>query len=952
MNSQKAVENFYEWEIKGRGYLLYPYPVKIEPKYREFYQSYGNTEYIDDGKVPRLFERLFSSNTPTVNEESYEEKPPKPYEYSPSLVQLKISFPAKHDFKSSLSIEFLNMLSDSKGQISFEIIGKHDTLEIQIVCHAKDHKRILHLLKAYFPNSIVTAFGLEYFPFNTEKEILIADFGYNEEFMRPINTSIDALTSVMSTFENLYGNDVAMLQIIFKGVKNPWVGSIVDSVGVGANSFFPDSPEMTTCVKAKVSSPLFAVVFRLAVQSNNSKNAQNLANELILNIKASSRSEFNSLIPLSNEGYEYESHLENLILRGTNRFGMIVNSQELFPFVHFPNSPKLISRDSKTKAVPTALTGNEYLIGINSHLGIEKRVTLNDAQRLRHTHIIGATGTGKSTLISNLFLEDIRKGNGCAIFDPHGDTIDEIMEHIPQGRLKDVVLIDPSDSEYAFGFNLLSAKTEVEKIVLSSDLVEGFRRHSTSWGDQMTSVLSNAIITFLDSKTGGTLVELKRFLIEDSFRKEFLKSVNDRSIHYYWDNEFKILKKLSISPLLTRLDTFLRPKIIRNILYQKQGLDFNEVINERKILLVKLSQGLIGEANSYLLGTIILSKIYQVAQARQLISKDERHPFYVYLDEFQNFITPSINAILSGARKYGIGLVLAHQDLNQIKDADISNSVLSNANIRIGFRLGDFDAKKLESGFSSFDSNDLQNLNVGEAIGRVGKNTDDFSLRTFPLKQIADNENRRMILENTREKYSKRISEIEEDLNSFLSDFVEQKTVMTKEIPVQKEEIQVVQSDIKEKSEEYLENFKEKEEVREHRYLQTYIKKIAEQRGFKSSIEEIFENGRIDVSLIKDSIKIACEIAVSNSTEYEVKNINKCMNAGYSMVCIISKDERHLKNIKERAESEIKDQSKMHFFTLKQITEFLDSLVGNEEKEVKRIKGYRVKVNYRAVDQT
>ena len=947
MNSQKAVENFYQWEIKGRGYLLYPYPVKIEPKFREFYQSFDNTEYVDDGKVPRLFERLFSNNTPVANEESYEEKPSKPYEYSPSLVQLKICFPEKHDFKSSLSIEFLNMLSDSKGQISFEIIGKHDNLEIQLVCHTKDHKRILHLLKAYFPNSIVTESGLEDFPFEIEKEILIADFGYNEEFMRPINTSIDALTSVMSTFENLFKNDVAMLQIIFKEVKKPWVRSIVDSVGVGANSFFPDSPEMVPCVKAKVSSPLFAVVFRVAVQSNNSKNAQRLANELILNVRAASRSEFNSLIPLSNEGYEYESHLQNLILRGTNRFGMIMNSQELFPFVHFPNSPKLISCDSKTKAVPPSLIGNKYLIGINSHLGIEKRVTLSDAQRLRHTHIIGATGTGKSTLISNLFLEDIRCGNGCAIFDPHGDTIDEIMDHIPQGRLKGVILIDPSDNEYAFGFNLLSANTDVEKIVLSSDLVEAFRRHSTSWGDQMTSVLSNAINTFLYSKTGGTLVELRRFLIEDSFRKEFLKSVNDRSIHYYWNNEFKILKRLSISPLLTRLDTFLRPKIIRNILSQKQGLDFNEVINERKILLVKLSQGLIGEANSYLLGTLILAKIYQVAQARQLLPKDERPPFYIYLDEFQNFITPSINAILSGARKYGIGLVLAHQDLNQIRDLDIGNSILANANIRLCFRLGDLDARKLESGFASFENSDLQNLNVGEAIGRVGKNTDDFSLRTFLLKQTADNENRRLIVQTSREKYSKRISEIEDDLNLSLSDNVEQRSGIIEEIPKKKEDIPVAKSDIEEKGKEYLENFKEKEEVREHRYLQTFIKKIAEQRGFKASIEEIVENGRIDVALVKDSIKIACEIAVFNSVEYEFKNICKCLNSKYSLICVVSNDEKHLDDIKGKVVSEIEDKEGIFFYTPKQMSAFLDSLMPLQGKEMKRIRGYRVKVNYR-----
>lgn len=948
MNSEKAVKNFYDWELKGRGYLLFSYPVNIEPIYREFYHSFANTEYVDDGKVPTFFERLFSSNRTVVKEDDEEEKPPKVFEYSPFLKQLNISFPKIPDFDDSLSIEFLNMLSESADQVSFEIIGKHNSIEIQIVCSIEDHKRILHLLNAYFPNAIITETNFNRLPFDSDGKILIVDFGYNEEFMRPLNTSIDGLTSIMSVMDNLGVSDTVMLQIIFKGVKNTWANSILNSVGLGKDSFFPDSPEMGTCAKEKVSSPLFAVVFRLAVQSYSSKDAEKLANELILNIKTASRSEFNSLIPLSNSGYEYKSHLGNLKLRGTNRFGMIMNSEEMFSFIHFPNSSKLISSDSKTKAVPETLVNNDYLIGINRHLGIEKRVTLNDIQRLRHTHIIGATGTGKSTLISNLFLEDVRYGNGCVIFDPHGDTIEEIIPHIREDRLKDVILIDPSDNEYSFGFNLLRADTEVEKIVLSSDLVEAFRRHSTSWGDQMTSVLSNAINTFLNSSKGGTLIELKRFLLESSFRKEFLKSVSDRSIHYYWNNEFVLLKKLSISPLLTRLDTFLRPKTIRYILSQKQGLDFNEVVNEKKILLVKLSQGLIGEENSYLLGTLILSKIYQVAQARQSMSKENRSPFYIYLDEFQNFITPSINQILSGARKYGTGLVLAHQELNQIKDTDIGNSVLSNANIRICFRLGDFDAKKLESGFSSFDGNDLQNLNIGEAIARVGKNTDDFSLKTLPLKEIPENENRSIIVSNTRQKYSKRITEIEENLDSLFSDLVEQKPVKKEVIQEQKVEVQEVKSDIEEKSKEYLENFKEKEEVREHRYLQTFIKKIAEQRGFKASIEEIVENGRIDVALVKDSIRIACEIAVSNSVEYEVKNINKCLGAGYSMVCIVSKDEKHLEKIKEKTLNEINTKNNIYFFTLNQMTEFLDSLVENEVQEVKRIRGYRVKVNYMA----
>jgi len=951
MNSQKAVENFYDWELRGRGYLLFPYPVSIEPLFRPFYHSYGyNTEYVDDGKVPTLIERLFPKKKSVLSEDVFEEKPPEPFEYTPFLRQLNITFSTIPDIKDSLLIEFLNMLSESEDQIAFEIIGRNNLLEIQFVCSNDDHRRIHHLLKAYFPNFIVKDTSPTKFPFDFSNEILIADFGYNEEFMRPINSSIDGLTGLMAVLNYLRDDEVVMFQIIFKGVGNPWSGSILNSVGSGKDSFFPDSPEMLPCAKEKISSPLFSAIFRLAVQSFCPRESERLATELIQNVITASRSDFNSLIPLSNKGYDYQSHLQNLFIRGTNRFGMLMNSNELFSFVRFPNSNRLINNDRKTKAVPDTLINNEYLIGVNHHLGVQKKVTLNDSHRLRHCHIIGATGTGKSTLITNLFLEDVKHGNGCVIFDPHGDTIDEIIPHIPEGRLNDVILIDPSDSEYSFGFNLLSAKTDVEKIVLSSDLVEAFRRHSTSWGDQMTSVLSNAINAFLESSKGGTLIELKRFILENSFRKEFLKTVPDKSIHYYWDNEYVLLKKFSISPLLTRLDTFLRPKIIRNILSQKEGLDFNDVLRKRKILLVKLSQGLIGEENSYLLGTLILSKIYQVAQARQSLSTSERLPFYIYLDEFQNFITPSINSILSGARKYGIGLVLAHQELNQIKDTEIGNSVLSNSNIRICFRLGDTDAKKLESGFSYFDSKDFQNLNIGEAIVRVGKSTDDFSLTTTMLDNAVGDENKRIISENSRTNYCRRNSEIEENLNDQLLKSGEQKPTI-KEVILQesKEEVSKEKTDIGEKSKEYLETYIEKEEIREHRYLQTFIKKIAEQRGFKASIEEIVENGRVDVSLVKDSIKIACEIAVSNSVEYELKNIEKCMNADYSFVCVVSKDEKHLERIKEKN----LDRKNVYFLTINQFTEFLDALAVNEINEqivVKRIRGYRVKVNYRSVD--
>ena len=344
--------------------------------------------------------------------------------------------------------------------------------------------------------------------------------------------------------------------------------------------------------------------------------------------------------------------------------------------------------------------------------------------------MIGATGTGKSTFLLNSIVQDIQCGNGVAVLDPHGDLIESVLNYIPANRLKDVILIDPSDPEYSVGFNILKANTELEKEVLSSDLVSVFQRFSTSWGDQMTSVLANTLLAFLESSEGGTLLDVRRFLIEPTFRDRVLKTVSDPSILYYWNKEFPIIKTNSIGSILTRLDSFLRPKAIRHIFSQKEGLNFSDILNSQKILLVKLSHGLIGESNSYLLGSLLVSKIYQTALSRQSTHMDDRKEFYVYIDEFQNFITPSISSILSGGRKYRLGLILAHQSLDQISSAntELASALIANAGIRVCFRLGESDAVKLEKGFASFTSEDLLNLSTGEAICRVGRSDMDFNV--------------------------------------------------------------------------------------------------------------------------------------------------------------------------------------------------------------------------------
>ena len=211
---------------------------------------------------------------------------------------------------------------------------------------------------------------------------------------------------------------------------------------------------------------------------------------------------------------------------------------------HLPSpsvrAEKLKRQDKKTKAAPALALGHKLVLGENTHGGKTVRVTQSSEHRLRHTYVVGASGTGKSTLLLDMITQDIAHGEGIAVLDPHGDLIDQVVGHIPEERARDVILFDPSDEAYPVGFNILSAHSELERNLLASDLVAVFKRLSTSWGDQMTAVFGNAILAFLESDQGGTLADLRRFLVETDFRKSFLRTVRDAEVVYYWEKEFPL----------------------------------------------------------------------------------------------------------------------------------------------------------------------------------------------------------------------------------------------------------------------------------------------------------------------------------------------------------------------------------------------------------------------------
>jgi predicted DNA-binding transcriptional regulator AlpA len=576
------------------------------------------------------------------------------------------------------------------------------------------------------------------------------------------------------------------------------------------------------------------------------------------------------------------------------------------------------------------------VLGACSHAGKTVQISLNPDQRVRHLYAIGASGTGKSTLLLNMIVQDLQNGEGLAVLDPHGDLIDHILDRIPEERIADVVLLDPSDEGYPVGFNILSAHSDLERNLLASDLVSVFRRLSTTFGDQMVTVLGNAIMAFLESAEGGTLSDLRRFLVEAEYRQRFLQTVRDHEIVYYWQKEFPLLTGKPQGPILTRLDTFLRPKVIRHMVSQKTDrLDFGAIMNGRKILLAKLSQGLIGEENSYLLGTLLVSKFNQMAMSRQNIAAADRKHFYLYVDEFHNFVTPSMAAILAGARKYNLGLILAHQELHQIsnRDSDVANAVISNPYTRVCFRLGDFDAKKLEDGFSFFQAKDLQNLGVGQAICRMERAEYDFNLTTIPLPAIDSAraaEIRERVVNSSRERYATRRQEVEATLRASHPVPAESPPEPAKtrapghiskkraEQPMVQETTPTVAPATPGRGGEH------------HKYLQSLIKKWAESRGYGVAIEKPILDGlgMVDVALDNGKRSIACEISVTTSVDHELGNIQKCLAAGYEQVILVSSDEKVLTAARHATLSELSNEQyrKVRFLAPEALFSFIETL--------------------------
>ncbi|MBI5021148.1 MAG: type IV secretion system DNA-binding domain-containing protein [Ignavibacteriales bacterium] len=984
--AEQLTEQFYLWEHRGRGWQVWDAPCEIEPPFEPFRLYSPRVRQIDDGRkhtlLSGLIERVRDGFNSTTREqeapsEQYEDSfiTPEPFFDDSEIFEISIALPPDEKVTADQTEQFLVALSLCRSPISFEILGTREKIIYQFTCRQGDQPTIEGALRGYFPGAVLESHQAKFFDQVDANYSLVVDFGLSEEFMRPLRTSIsldhDILISLVAALETLQEGEVGMLQVLFHSTRFPWTESILRSVSDGRGGcFFADAPDMLQLAREKTKHPLFAAVIRVVGISNERERLWNITRGLASGLLQLSDPLSNELIPLTNEFYDPEVHIVDVVKRISHRSGMLLNSRELAAIVHPPSgsirSTKLLRYFTNTRPVPSTAQGHSHVLGENLHKGKTAKVSLETRQRLNHMHIIGATGTGKSTLLHNLIVQDIEQGYGLAVIDPHGDLIERVIACVPGRRFKDVVLFDPSDAENPIGINILSAKGEAEKNVAASDLVAAFKRMSTSWGDQMTVVLGNAIQAFLESNRGGTLLDLRKFLLEDDFRKEFLRIVTDEEIRYFWEKQHHILRGNTLGSILTRLDTFLRPKIIRKVVAPKVELHFDEILDCQKILLVKLAQGLMGEENSTLLGTLVVSKLHQGAMARQSQKASDRTPFFLYIDEFQNFITPSLAGVLSGTRKYGVGLILAHQELRQIfnQDTGVANSVISNPGTRICFRLGDFDAQKLQEGFAHFTSQDLQNLGLGEAITRVDKSDYDFNLKIFPPRTVnpeTGKSRRKRIIEQSHEGYKRATSKEDQEIET---ETIE--TPIVEQVPLQarveRREIKKVTKPIEQETQsEPVQPIITPEPVEDktqsqHRYLQALIKRMAEDRGFHAIIEEPTPNGlgRIDVGLEQNGKKIACEVSVTTDDQQEFHNIEKCLSAGYDKIIVCAPDRKKLDKIKTYTTKKLSsgDQEKILFFEPEALFVYLEGQVAQQAIKEERVKGYRVKVEYQSMSES
>jgi len=464
---------------------------------------------------------------------------------------------------------------------------------------------------------------------------------------------------------------------------------------------------------------------------------------------------------------------------------MVLSTEEMAGLWHLPTpsteTPNINWLGARKAPPPTNMPKEGIILGRAVYRGEETVVRMKRDDRRRHLYTIGKSGSGKSVFIQNLAVQDIINGEGVCVIDPHGDFAEYVLQHVPKERAEDVIYFNPSDTERPIGLNMLEINTEEQKDFATQEMIAIFYRLVTDpsmIGPMFEHNMRNVMLTLMaDMVNPGTIAEIPRMFTDDDFVKEWKAKLTDPMVLAFWDKEMAktsdFHKSEMLGYLISKVGRFVENAMIRNIIGQSHsGFNFREIMDKKKILIVNLAKGLVGEINSNLLGLIIVSKLQMTALERASMPEEQRNDFYLYIDEFQNFITESIATILSEARKYRLELIIAHQYMKQLEDnkgkTTVRDAVLGNAGTIVSFRIGVEDAEILAKEFAPvFSAYDLVNVEQYTAYAKLlidNTAAKPFNMFTYPPR-AGNKELAAAIKELSRLKYGRPREIVEAEIN-------------------------------------------------------------------------------------------------------------------------------------------------------------------------------------------
>lgn len=726
-------------------------------------------------------------------------------EVSLNFVLLEIAVPRDNEIKIDAAEQMFSALSSikqggfwqrfkSQQHMSFEIVGKKEDIRFYVSCHRNNMELAEKLLAGAYPGVQVREVD-EYNIFSETGKVAFTEMVLRSESFKPIKVfkelTTDPLSSITASMAKFGDGDAAAIQVIivpaesdWQKAGDSWVAKTKKAEADPEKAKFKTSPADFEAIDNKVGKPGFLTAVRIVTVAPTDGQAKgNLSN-----LKGAFAQFNGSMNGFKGKKIRFKSgFMLDFIYRYQSMFGnnSVLNSEELATIWHMPNktieTPHIFWLNAKSAPATGGFPTSGLYLGRSIYRGQERPIFISEEDRMKHMYIIGRTGTGKTELLKTMIIQDMRAGKGLCFLEPHGDGIEELLELVPPERAEDVILFDPSDVERPMGFNLLAVKSTEEMMQVASAIINLMYKlydpHKTGIiGPRFEHSIRNAMLTVGEAIPGSSFIEVVQALTRPQFVQEMLPKVTDPIVRRYWTDQIAqtadFHKSETLDYIVSKFGKFVTNKMVRNIIGQSVStLNFREAMDTGKIVFLKLAKGLLGEEDANFLGLVLVPKVLQAALSRQDIPREQRRPFYLYVDEFQNFATPDFAQMLSEARKYNLGLILANQFVSQLEE-QVKDAIFGNVGTLMSYRVGVPDANILQHEFTPvFNETDLTNVGAQTIYVKTvikGSPVPPFSMSVLKDMKAEKAQGSKKVAEMVRElsrlKYGKDREEVEMEI--------------------------------------------------------------------------------------------------------------------------------------------------------------------------------------------